>query len=343
MGTKAPETLSPTPFSPEFFTEESTAYHGIIVIKNGQPILTWANPTLIKQINIKDFPVTPNNINIPLHESYPELSSYITQAINHQHPDQTIISFTTGDTPGTSEDSITAGFTLQATSQKDIYLLTGRNITDKEIIRHNRHRKETHDSMTKIFNRKGFTEIINIIQTEKRESSRINTLGVIYIDLDNVKKINDAQGHLAGDQYIIECFNEIAKLFRAGDHEDDLENCLNEQRDLLIRINDTGDELLILIPEATETVMSQLNLRLETFQTQNQEKYPFSFGLANHQTPTGQSNIFSRHDDNLFSIDQIIDSADTNMQKNKNSRKKSDDSWPNDSEIIDQRLSNLTQ
>lgn len=80
------------------------------------------------------------------------------------------------------------------------------------------------DALTGIYNRNGFLHFI------KREityaSSKQNEIGIMMIDIDNFKKVNDNHGHLAGDrvlrefaQLLSKCCSDNAILFRLGGDE----------------------------------------------------------------------------------------------------------------------------
>jgi GGDEF domain-containing protein len=65
------------------------------------------------------------------------------------------------------------------------------------------------DFLTGLLNRRGFQERIEI---EKERSERYgHPFLVVYIDMDNLKKINDSKGHHAGDEALISLAENIKK------------------------------------------------------------------------------------------------------------------------------------
>ena len=81
--------------------------------------------------------------------------------------------------------------------------------------------------------------------------------GVIVLDLDGLKAINDTKGHLYGDEYIYAFVSGLQALIRSTD--------------LVIRVG--GDEFLLVLPgkdvHALDCILGRLQLSI-----------PFSFGCA---------------------------------------------------------------
>ena len=87
-----------------------------------------------------------------------------------------------------------------------------------------------HDTLTGLPNRAVFNDRLNVaISGAERQKS---LLGVMYIDLDHFKYVNDTLGHAAGDRLLIEVSQRIGRCLRTSD--------------TLARIG--GDEFTILLP-----------------------------------------------------------------------------------------------
>ena len=56
--------------------------------------------------------------------------------------------------------------------------------------------RSEHDAMTDLFNRAKLEDM------KKNEYSRMDSCGVLFLDINNLKKVNDTQGHKAGDELI---------------------------------------------------------------------------------------------------------------------------------------------
>ncbi len=88
------------------------------------------------------------------------------------------------------------------------------------------------DGLTNISNRRHFDEILS---QEVRASARNNhPLGLILIDVDYFKRLNDSSGHQVGD----ECLVALAKVLVSACHR---------PRDLAARYG--GEEFVLLLPE----------------------------------------------------------------------------------------------
>lgn len=88
------------------------------------------------------------------------------------------------------------------------------------------------DPLTQVFNRRGF---VNAAEQERNRASRHgHTLGLLLIDIDMFKSVNDGFGHHGGDQVLI----EVARRLRR-----DLRNY-----DVAARWG--GDEFVVLLAEA---------------------------------------------------------------------------------------------
>jgi diguanylate cyclase (GGDEF)-like protein len=93
-----------------------------------------------------------------------------------------------------------------------------------------RHLSE-HDALTRLPNRVLLNDRLNMAL--KRAERTEERLGLIMVDVDKFKDINDTFGHLAGDRVLCELAKRIVRSVRATD--------------TVARIG--GDEFVVLLPE----------------------------------------------------------------------------------------------
>ncbi len=72
-----------------------------------------------------------------------------------------------------------------------------------------------HDELTGLYNRRGFGEVAEqVLELAKRTSREAR---VFFADVDNLKDINDAHGHAAGDAALIAAAQCLQEVFRSAD------------------------------------------------------------------------------------------------------------------------------
>lgn len=147
--------------------------------------------------------------------------------------------------------------------------LTIPNIKEDEIFR----KKELEelkdisqtDQLTKVLNRHGLFNKASKLIVRGDPYERI---GVAFIDIDNLKQINDKYGHNAGDEVILSIANAIKYNTR--------------NRDIIARIG--GDEFVLLVEEIsgrTSTIYGLANKLMKKIQ-KLESKYPTTVSIGVH-------------------------------------------------------------
>ena len=90
-------------------------------------------------------------------------------------------------------------------------LVTAQDVTSRNVLQAQLTRQAYHDTLTGLPNRAFFRERLD------RALARSSEIAVIFVDLDDFKRINDTLGHTAGDAFLIAVANRLAPCARAGD------------------------------------------------------------------------------------------------------------------------------
>jgi diguanylate cyclase (GGDEF)-like protein len=156
------------------------------------------------------------------------------------------------------------------------------------------------DELTGLYNRRRFFVLTDqylklSVRTKKR-------LLLLFIDMDNLKWINDHQGHNEGDQALIDLANILKKTFR--------------ESDIIARIG--GDEFVVLsesTDENGEIVLTRLYENIKDHNAKGSRCYTLSISVGTTQFDPKYP----------ISIDELLSKADALMyaQKRKKLKKHS--------------------
>jgi diguanylate cyclase (GGDEF)-like protein len=131
-----------------------------------------------------------------------------------------IIFVTGNDTPGRSLDAYAAGAVDYLVKPFDASVLRSKLQVFLDLDRLRRHmadltHRALHDGLTSLPNRELFCDRLE--QALSRARRRTVPLGVLFVDLDGFKEINDTHGHEAGDDVLVEAARRLRALVRTGD------------------------------------------------------------------------------------------------------------------------------
>ncbi|HEX5755525.1 MAG TPA: diguanylate cyclase [Arenimonas sp.] len=153
------------------------------------------------------------------------------------------------------------------------------------------------DALTGAFNRRHFREVFEQLLRQSQEQRR--QLGVVLVDLDHFKAVNDQHGHLAGD----DCLRHLSRLLH-----DELRSTPGA---VLSRFG--GEEFAVLLPDqpptAVAAIAEAMRRRLaETPATHGDLTIPMSASFGAYNIEPG---VTIRADDALHRADHALYAAKT--------------------------------
>ena len=193
--------------------------------------------------------------------------------------------------------------TVQKTSDETHYIIGIENIDD-EIKKEKQHLKALNtekelarrDELTGVKNKTAYTELEKSVQSNIDKGMDYLPFGLVVCDTNDLKKVNDSQGHVAGDEYIKESAKLLCDIF---DHSP------------VFRVG--GDEFVVFLRGEDYTNRESL---MKTLQDKVWENLKSKTGPV---LASGMS-VFTTGKDSLFT--EIFDRADKAMYKNKCNLKK---------------------
>lgn len=184
-------------------------------------------------------------------------------------------------------------FVHSGSGKNEIFLIcSGTDITEERRAQERLRVLANTDTITCLPNRNAIHELISDAIDTRGEAQ----VGVVYLDLDNFKKVNDAYGHMFGDQLlqavalaILSCLEEGQVLARLG-----------------------GDEFIVLATNTSQSTLEAMASRILT-----RLRQPFRIGLI--EIYTGCSLGISLAPQHGTDRESIIRNADTAMYTAKES------------------------
>jgi diguanylate cyclase (GGDEF)-like protein len=159
------------------------------------------------------------------------------------------------------------------------------------------HHRSEFDLLTDVHNRFSLEKRLNAQIDEAREKASI--FGLIYIDLDEFKRVNDLYGHHTGDLYLQEVTLRLKRQLRPGD--------------LLARLG--GDEFALLLPTVRNRAgVDEVVQRLE-------HCFNDPFVLEDHTLRGTASFGFALYPEDGTTGDHLLNAADAAMYATKKSKR----------------------
>lgn len=164
------------------------------------------------------------------------------------------------------------------------YLLLSMSIFLSYAIRHRNHvdmlhRLSYHDLLTNALNRNAFMDVLSQFRPGQYDSA-----GIIYIDINGMKEINDFYGHHQGDKILITTVAKVFNLFKP---------------DELFRIG--GDEFVIITYDLTETdFYEKFNLLRNIFCEKTNLPFSIATGSCWVKSPSDLNSLLQQADSAMY-------------------------------------------
>ena len=145
------------------------------------------------------------------------------------------------------------------------------------------------DYLTEALNSRAFYEAVRIELAKLARHGR--PFALMYLDVDNLKTVNDRDGHAAGDELLKASVDAMSRRLRPGD--------------TVARLG--GDEFAVLLPETDEAAARAVADRLQsTLRDSVNKKWPVSFSIGVLTCVASST-----------SVDELIEEADGLMYQAK--------------------------
>ncbi len=149
----------------------------------------------------------------------------------------------------------------------------------------------THDPLTTLPNR---AMVHDRLDELLRRADPVDTVHVVFVDLDDFKHVNDTHGHRTGDRVLV----AVARRLLAGTRDGDVAGRLS------------GDEFVVLCPDSSPDAVDQFARRLADHLSQPYE-------VDGHRVVIGASVGVARASDSTRDAEALLAAADAAMYEAK--------------------------
>ncbi|WP_291352248.1 MULTISPECIES: sensor domain-containing diguanylate cyclase [unclassified Acinetobacter] len=253
-------------------------------IQPGQ-VFQWADSFCFHMIAGKGPKIAPRSEDIPLYSTAPinqqvSIKSYIGQPLVHE--DGSLFGTLCAIDPQEKSETITQDVELIELFGHLLSTILQAELRQNEHVRqHERLEAEAlRDELTGLYNRRAWERLL----TAEEERCKLygHPAAVFFIDLNDLKKVNDSLGHDQGDELIQQAAHILKNTARSND--------------IVARLG--GDEFVILSVESDETGTDVLLNRLK--QALTQAKIGAAIGVAMRQPAQGLFKAAAEADKKMF-------------------------------------------
>ena len=181
------------------------------------------------------------------------------------------------------------------------------NITERKSLEEEIKALSLRDQLTTLYNRRGF---LTLAEQQLKTANRLQKkLAVLYLDMDDLKRINDTGGHKIGDRALAEMAFILKKSFRDAD--------------IVGRLG--GDEFSVLAMETNrplepDLLVRRLREKLDLFNARSSAEAGFRLAAS--------VGVFTRGPEDPVTIEEMLSRADMLMYEEKKAKKGGDAGKP---------------
>jgi len=199
-----------------------------------------------------------------------------------------------------NNNSIPIEFSAAKVVENQGKVIIFRDISARKDTEQRLRRYASTDLLTEVLNRRAG---LDYLQEEMNLAEANNfTLSVIFIDVNDLKSVNDNFGHQEGDKLLQQVSNVMQSSLR--------------RNDMVVRLG--GDEFLLILPqsdeEAAEKIWNRVREKLKQLSKSNDKDYEISVSHGSAEYSP----------DYKKSLDQLINKADHAMYEEKKKMKRKD-------------------
>ncbi len=175
------------------------------------------------------------------------------------------------------------------------------DITDRKALEEEIKALSLRDELTSLYNRRGF---LTLAEQQLKTANRLKKkTALLYLDMDDLKRINDSAGHKTGDRALVELAFVLKKSFR--------------EADIVGRLG--GDEFAVLAMETNRPLdaallVKRLRDKLDHFNARSSAEAGFTLAIS--------VGVFAREPDQPATTEEMLSRADMLMYEEKRSKKK---------------------
>lgn len=134
------------------------------------------------------------------------------------------------------------------------------------------------DALTNLYNRNRYISVLE--RYKQRQGQLIKNVGVVYMDLNGLKKVNDEQGHEAGDSFIRRAAQQIVAVFPEHTY----------------RIG--GDEFVVLYPGIEENEFAHFVTQLQ--RNAKEHQISISYGIVWKEVCNNLEELLTEADKKMY-------------------------------------------